>query len=270
MRIISIGDLVTDFYYKDGNLVGVNGGMTSHNIIVNIAKFGLETSVFGVCGNDMAGIIAINSLKDVGVNTENIKVIDGINTRCFHVSYRELNGKLEFTSKKRCPVCGNKRWYDVSQIDTNDVLKQIHKDDILVFDNLNMKNQIIIDNCNNRKMLDLGQYFELENNSDQEIMEKMKNKFDVINLNERVEKYLKSRFSLRTLEEVYDLLQPKMIIVTRGKKGSDFFFDNHKMNKIYVKTLISLSTYHRTMSLPTCFSPVEEPIYSTSHGRLGR
>ena len=36
MRIISIGDLVTDFYYKDGNLVGVNGGMTSHNIIVNI------------------------------------------------------------------------------------------------------------------------------------------------------------------------------------------------------------------------------------------
>lgn len=45
---------------------------------------------------------------------------------------------------------------------------------------------------------------------------------------------------------------------------------NHKMNNIYVKTLISLSTYHRTMSLPTCFSPVEEPIYSTSHGRLGR
>ena len=38
MRIISIGDLVTDFYYKNGKLVGVNGGMTSHNIIANIAN----------------------------------------------------------------------------------------------------------------------------------------------------------------------------------------------------------------------------------------
>ena len=66
MRIISIGDLVTDFYYKNGKLVGVNGGMTSHNIIANIAKLGLETSVCGVCGDDMAGTIAINSLKEVG------------------------------------------------------------------------------------------------------------------------------------------------------------------------------------------------------------
>ena len=232
MRIISIGDFVTDFYYKNGKLVGVNGGMTSHNIIANIAKLGLETSAYGVCGNDMAGRIAIKSLKDVGTNVDHVKMLEQVNTRCFHVSYQEINGKLEFTSKKRCPVCKNKRWYEESKIDVQEILKLISKDDVLVFDNLNEKNQMIIEHCNNRKMLDLGQYFELENNSDQEIMEKMKNKFDVINLNERVEKYLKSRFSLRTLEEVYDLLQPKMIIVTRGKKGSDFFFDNHKMTKI--------------------------------------
>ena len=97
MRIISIGDLVTDFYYKNGKLVGVNGGMTSHNIISNIAKLGLETFVFGVCGNDMAGTIAINSLKEVGTNIDNVKVIEDINNRCFHVSYQELNDKLEFT-----------------------------------------------------------------------------------------------------------------------------------------------------------------------------
>ena len=100
MKIISIGDLVTDFYYKNGKLVGVNGGMTSHNIIVNIAKLGLETSVYGVCGNDLASTIAINSLKDLGVNTDNVKKLEDINTRCFHVSYQEINGKLKFTSKK--------------------------------------------------------------------------------------------------------------------------------------------------------------------------
>ena len=52
MRVVSIGDLVTDYYYKDGKLLGVNGGMTSHNIIANLSNMGIETSVFGVCGND--------------------------------------------------------------------------------------------------------------------------------------------------------------------------------------------------------------------------
>lgn len=235
MRIISIGDLVTDFYYKNGKLVGVNGGMTSHNIIANIAKLGLETFVYGVCGNDMAGKIAINSLKEIGTNIDNVKIIEDINTRCFHVSYQEVNGKMDFISKKRCPVCNEKKWYDESKIDVNYILREINKDDVLIFDNLNDKNQIIIDNCNNRKMLDLGQYFELENYSDDQILEKIKNKFDFINLNERVEKYLKNRFLIKTLEDIYNLLLPKMIIVTRGKKGSDFVFDNIKMNKVLEK-----------------------------------
>ena len=76
MKIISIGDLVTDFYYKDGKLVGVNGGMTSHNIIVNISKMKFETAVYGVCGTDAIGKIAIDSLKAIGVNVDNIKIID--------------------------------------------------------------------------------------------------------------------------------------------------------------------------------------------------
>ena len=122
MRIISIGDLVTDFYYKNDKLVGVSGGMTSHNIIANIAKLGLETAAYSVCGDDMAGTIAINSLKKVGTNIDNVKRLEDINTRCFHISYKELNGKLEFTSKKRCPFCNIKRWYEESKIEPNDIL----------------------------------------------------------------------------------------------------------------------------------------------------
>lgn len=231
MKIISIGDLVTDFYYKNGKLVGVNGGMTSHNIIANITKFGLETSVYGVCGNDMAGSIAINSLKDIGINIDNIKIIDNLNTRCFHVSYSEVDGELVFASKKRCPFCNEKKWYNESNIDTFEILKKIDEEDVLVFDNLNNKNQIVIDKCENIKMLDLGQYFELDNYSDEEIVKKIKNKFDFINLNERVERYIKDRFSIDTLEAIFDLLKPKMILVTRGKKGSDFVFSSNKVSK---------------------------------------
>ena len=76
--------------------------------------------------------------------------------------------------KKRCPICNIKRWYDESKIEVNDILKQINRDDVLIFDNLNKKNQIIIDNCNNRMMLDLGQNFELEDYNDNDIVEKLK------------------------------------------------------------------------------------------------
>ncbi|MDO5569007.1 MAG: PfkB family carbohydrate kinase [bacterium] len=231
MKIISVGDLVTDFYYKNGKLVGVNGGMTSHNIIANITKLGFECSVYGVCGNDCAGNIALLSLKDIGVDTSNINVINDLNTRCFHVSYSDDLGNLVFQSKKRCPICGGKKWYDESRIDPAEILKKISEDDILVFDNLNSKNQVIIDKCDNRKMLDLGQYFELDNYNNEEIVKKIQNKFDLINLNERVEKYLKNRFCLKSLEDIYNLLQPNMIIVTRGTKGTDFVFDNKIVSK---------------------------------------
>ena len=229
MRVVSIGDLVTDFYYKNGKLIGVNGGMTSHNIIANIAKMKLNTVVYGACGNDMAGNIAIKSLSDIGVNTENIQVVQDLNTRCFHVSYFENDGKLEFKSKKRCPICNEKRWYEPSKIYSNKILKSIKQDDILVFDNLNKENQKIIDKSQNRKMLDLGQYFELDNYSDKEIINKLSGKFDIINLNERVEKYLKNRFNLKDLEDIYKMIYPNLIIVTRGKKGSDFICYDFKV-----------------------------------------
>ena len=122
MKIISIGDLVTDFYYKDNKLVGVCGGMTSHNIIANIAKSGIDTAVYGACGNDETGKIAIQSLKDLGVDTTNIKIIDDINTRAFHVSYNTTNEGIKFVSKKRCPFCNKKKWYDESMIDTKDII----------------------------------------------------------------------------------------------------------------------------------------------------
>ena len=229
MRVVSIGDLVTDYYYKNGKLIGVNGGISSHNIIANIAQMKLDTAVYGICGDDMTGSIAIKSLNDIGVNTENIQVVKELNTRCFHVSYFENNGKLEFKSKKRCPMCNEKRWYEPSRIDSNKILKSIKKDDVLVFDNLNEENQKIIDNSQNKKMLDLGQYFELDNYSDKEVLNKLSGKFDIINLNERVEQYLKKRFNLNTLEDIYKIIKPHLIIVTRGKKGSNFICHDFKL-----------------------------------------
>ena len=230
MRVVSIGDFVTDYYYKDEKLLGINGGMTSHNIIANLAKLGIKTSVFACCGNDTQGKIAIKSLEKLDVDIQNIKVLDNIRTRCFHVSYHEENGKLTFTSKKRCPLCNNKKWYEESLLDTNFILSNIKIDDILVFDNLNEKNQIIIDSTNNKKIIDLGQYFEFEKLSNNDIIEKLINKFEIINFNERVSDYLLNRLNLKSDSELYNIIKPKLMTITRGEKGATFIIDNSVYN----------------------------------------
>ena len=222
MRIVSIGDLVTDYYYKNNQLLGVNGGMTSHNIITNLAKMGVNTAVFGCCGDDDQGDIAIKSLEKIKVDVSKIKIIKGIRTRCFHVSYYDENEKLTFTSKKRCPFCNNKKWYDDTLIDTDFIISNIKNDDILVFDNLNSKNQVVIDNTTNKKIIDLGQYFELENMSLEEIVVKLKNKFEIINFNERVSNYLLKRFNLKNDAELFEIIRPNLMTITRGNAGATF------------------------------------------------
>lgn len=230
MRVVSIGDLVIDYYYKNEKFLGINGGMTSHNIIANLAKMGITTAVFGTCGNDMQGAIAIKSLEKLDVDTNNIVVLDDVRTRCFHVSYFDDGCNLSFTSKKRCPFCNNKKWYEDSLIDTDDIITKINNDDILVFDNLNNKNQILIDKTGNKKIIDLGQYFELENMSDKEIIDKIKNKFEIINFNERVSKYLIKRLDLNTDIDLYNILKPSFMTITHGENGATFISDGNEYN----------------------------------------
>lgn len=222
MRVVSIGDLILDYYYKNDKLLGINGGMTSHNIIANLAKMKINTSVFGCCGDDLQGKMAVNSLEKINVDVSNIKILENVRTRCFHVSYYEKDNKLTFISKKRCPFCNNKKWYDESLIDTDYILSNIKEDDILVFDNLNNKNQLIIDSTKNKKIIDLGQYFEFENLSNKEIIKKISNKFEIINFNERVTKYLISKLNLNSDKELYNIIKPNLMTITRGEKGATF------------------------------------------------
>ena len=108
MRVVSIGDLVIDYYYKNEKLLGINGGMTCHNIIANLAKFGFETSVFGVCGNDLQGEFATKSLEILKVDISNIKKINGIeqDVSMFLILKKKINYPL--LQKKDVPFVKRK------------------------------------------------------------------------------------------------------------------------------------------------------------------
>lgn len=230
MRVVSIGDLVLDYYYKNGKLIGVDGGMSSHNIIANLAKKKISTAVYGVSGNDIQGKIANLSLKKLNVDVSKVLIKDNIKTRCFHVSYDEEG----FISKKRCPKCNEKKWYEESQIDIEYITKNIQNDDILVFDNLNDKNIEIIKNVCNKKIIDIGQYFEFENLSKEDIINKLNNGFEIINFNERVSNYLLDKLNLKNNVELYNLLKAKLVTITRGENGAIFIY-NSKEYKFNLK-----------------------------------
>lgn len=222
MRVVSIADLVLDYYYKNGKLIGVDGGMSSHNIIANLAKRKIPTAVYGISGNDIQGKIANLSLKKLNVDVSKVLIKDNIKTRCFHVSYDEEG----FISKKRCPKCNEKKWYEESQIDIEYITKNIQNDDILVFDNLNDKNIEIIKNVCNKKIIDIGQYFEFENLSKENIINKLNNGFEIINFNERVSNYLLDKLNLKNNIELYNLLKAKLVTITRGENGAIFIYDS--------------------------------------------
>ena len=230
MRVVSIGDLVLDYYYKNGKLIGVDGGMSSHNIIANLAKKKISTAVYGVSGNDIQGKIANLSLKKLNVDVSKVLIKDNIKTRCFHVSYDEEG----FISKKRCPKCNEKKWYEESRIDIEYITKNIQNDDILVFDNLNDKNIEIIKNVSNKKIIDIGQYFEFENLSKEDIINKLDNDFEIINFNERVSNYLLDKLNLKNNVELYNLLKAKLVTITRGENGAIFIY-NSKEYKFNLK-----------------------------------
>ena len=77
----------------------------------------------------------------------------------------------------------------------------------------------------NVKLLDLGQFNEFENLGKNEIIDKLKNKFEIINLNERVEKYLLKKLNCKNDIDLINAIDVKLITITRGKEGNDFVFD---------------------------------------------
>lgn len=224
MKIIGIGNLVTDYYYKDGEFIGACGGMTAFNIIANLSsKF--ETYAVGICGNDRDGKIAIKSLKDLNVNTDYI-IASEKQTRCFNINIK----KDGVSSRKKCPICDRKKWYDNS---TKNILlpKNLHTQDgtIVIFDTLNEENMKLAieakeNNCTN--VIDIGRGEILENLSRNEITEMLRGKFDFVQLNERVAKFLIEKFSLDDTKELNSFFSAKMIIITYGKKGAEFIYDN--------------------------------------------
>ena len=93
----------------------------------------------------------------------------------------------------------------------------------------------IIDHFDCDKVIDIGNTKYLERLSDDDIRA-LRAKLSIMQFNERVIPYLLQRFQLRNPSELYDMLRPQMMVITRGRSGADFWYENGSTKKELVNS----------------------------------
>lgn len=214
MRLISFGDLYIDYYLNNDLVIGICGGKSNANIIANLSKY-FDTAFLGVAGSDPQGKVAIDSLKRLGVDVSHINIIDD-KTKTFFIDSKGYS--------KTCPYCGRELSYHGTKADFDDIKNNILEDDYIVIDNLNDTTLNLLNEVPNKAFIDIGYLGSLMYDSLDEIEEKLANRFEIINMNERVYNIIRKKFGIDSID-LYELLKPKILIITHGKKGSDIIYN---------------------------------------------
>ena len=214
MRIVSFGDLYCDYYFKNNELIGVMGGKTNANIIANLSKY-YDTAFIGTTTNDTPGLLALESLKELGVDVTNVNIVTGSCKKFFidESGYSQV-----------CPYCNRDLSYKGIKSEKESIVPYIKEDDYLVIDSLNEMTLSILHELNNPAFLDIGYLVNLRFLSLDEIVEMLEGRFKIININERVYNYLKKKFSLDSID-LYNYIKCDILIITRGKRGADIIYN---------------------------------------------
>lgn len=220
MRIISFDDMYIDYYMKKGELIGLCGGRTNANILVNLSPY-FKTAFLGQCGNDTKGDLAIKSLAIHDIDVSNITRVDG-ETKSFFCEGDKYT--------RECPYCHRKVGYSKKLLDVDNIVLHIKEDDVIIVDNLKVSTLKVLATVSNKAFLDLGYLGSLLYSSLDEIIDMIGSRFEIISMNKRVYDCFKHKFAIDSTD-LYDLLQPKILIITKGKKGCDIIANGEFIKK---------------------------------------
>ena len=234
---ISHGDIIIDKIYNDNlKLINQDGGGCNWNDLYNLSLMGEECYAIGSCGNDEEGKIAINSLKKVGVNTDNI-VIEKKSTNAMNIIIP--NKDLEDDSIIHS-------WYNPITLDftmhfsknlPTKLPKELENKEIyVILDKFLPINMSFINNIKNKKVcLDIGHIRFFEHFTRQYLFDFFKTA-SYIQLNENVVPLLFERLRVKSLTQLFELLNPDLIVLTKGKRGAEYVFKENGAIKINFET----------------------------------
>ena len=231
MKIIGIGDLVLDVYMNEKEIVGITSGMSFANVIYNITRLlkegkniEFESIIYGVCGNDIAGNIILKELEESGIQTKYITIKDKKDTRKFYI-YLDENSNF-VASKKKNYITKKESWYSTSMVKKDIPEELLSRENIYVLGSVSKNFRDIMDKIEEvegKVCLDLGHIAAFRYISLSKLKEMLTRKYYIVNLNERVAKYLLTRFGYNEYKELKQIFLTDMLIITKGKEEIEIF-----------------------------------------------
>jgi sugar/nucleoside kinase (ribokinase family) len=222
---ISHGDIILDKIYSDNlELISQDGGGCNWNDLYNLSLMGEKCYALGSIGNDDEGKIAIASLNRAGVNTDNI-IVEEKNTNIMNIIIP--NKDLEDNSiihSWYSPITMEYTMNFSKNLPTN-LPKELQNDEVyIILDKFLPVNLELINNIKNKKVcLDIGHIRFFEHFTRQYLLNFFQ-KADFVQLNENVISLLFERLHVHSLVELFKLINPDLIILTKGKRGAEFVF----------------------------------------------
>lgn len=232
-RFVALGDLIADCYYNGTKLIGIEGGSSRFNVIANLANMNCKNAVIGGCGNDKIGKTIFQRFENIGVDTSK-KFFKDRKARAYHLTVnKDMLPKITYSCSKNSPKNGKSSWYEESLDDIPYCNNQVRDSDVIVLDTVDEFSLKVSNDFKCDKVLDIGNPNCLDKLQDNQILSLM-NKIQILQLNERVVPYLMQRFECTNILDIYNLLKPKLMIVTHAKDGADFVWED----KVYRKKLL--------------------------------
>jgi len=209
MNIVSFGNLSINYYIKDNIVKYISGGGRAENILCNLSS-SFNCKFIGYSCNDLLGKIAREDLKNIDIS--NIKIIDG-------------KTKINFIKKNLvsyiCPYCNREYHYNTCE-DVDYIINNINEDDIIIVDSLDEFHLNVINNLNNKMILDLSNEEELINISKEKFIS-IVNKFKFINIHDNCYRFIKSKYNVDSTD-IFDLSNLDILIISKGKLGCDILY----------------------------------------------
>lgn len=231
---VSHGDIILDKIYNDKlELINQDGGGCNWNDLYNLSLMGENCYAIGSAGNDEEGKIAIESLKKANVNTDNI-VFEEKDTNLMNIIIP--NKDLEDDSIIHSwynPITMEYTMNFSNNLPTSLPQELDRKEIYIILDKFLPINLEFINNIKNNKKvcLDIGHIRFFEHFSHQYLLNFFK-KADFIQLNENVMALLFERLHVKSLVEFFELIQPDLLVLTKGKRGAEYVFKENNEIKV--------------------------------------
>ena len=190
----------------------------------------------GSIGNDDEGKLAIASLNKAGVNTSSV-IVEEKSTNIMNVIIP--NKDLEDDSIIHS-------WYNPITMDFTmhfsknlpvTLPKELENEEIyVILDKFLPVNLELINNIKNKKVcLDIGHIRFFEHFTRQYLLNFFK-EADFIQLNENVVSLLFERLRVKSLVELFEILEPDLMVLTKGKRGAEYVFKENGEVKVVFET----------------------------------